>query len=173
MVRRLHHATMPFVHTVGQPYPLDYHQTLLSLLDVLSEVYNKISKILGPSPLYPHLQHMAGPLGPLSPHPGVSYLFSESYTPSQHQYTNANHHSNPNLREPHYTNNNYSNPGGEGEMSGSLWGIANPGTGSGGGSNPGANGPLMYGGSMGSPPNGWASTMGEMIMKIDAKFKVK
>ncbi|KAK7689038.1 hypothetical protein QCA50_007729 [Cerrena zonata] len=57
------------------PFALDYHQTLLSLLDVLSEVYNKISKILGPSP-FPTGQHMMGPLGLLSPHPGVSYLFT-------------------------------------------------------------------------------------------------
>ncbi|KDQ59638.1 hypothetical protein JAAARDRAFT_56636 [Jaapia argillacea MUCL 33604] len=58
------------------PFQLDYHQTLLSLLDVLSEVYNKISKILGPSP-FPHSgQHMMGPLGLLAPHPGVSYLFT-------------------------------------------------------------------------------------------------
>lgn len=59
-----------------QPFPLDYHQTLLSLLDVLSEVYNKISKILGPSPFPSSGQHMMGPLGLLSPHPGVSYLFA-------------------------------------------------------------------------------------------------
>ncbi|KAF8955443.1 hypothetical protein BDZ97DRAFT_1907638 [Flammula alnicola] len=62
------------------PFPLDYHQTLLSLLDVLSEVYNKISKLLGPSP-FPHSsQHMMGPLGLLSPHPGVSYLFRANKT---------------------------------------------------------------------------------------------
>ena len=59
-----------------QPFPLDYHQTLLSLLDILSEVYNKISKILGPSPFPSSGQHMTGPLGLLSPHPGVSYLFT-------------------------------------------------------------------------------------------------
>ncbi|KAI0818695.1 hypothetical protein BC629DRAFT_1278541 [Irpex lacteus] len=58
------------------PFPLDYHQTLLSLLDVLSEVYNKVSKILGPSPFPSSGQHMMGPLGLLSPHPGVSYLFA-------------------------------------------------------------------------------------------------
>ncbi|THG94772.1 hypothetical protein EW026_g6759 [Hermanssonia centrifuga] len=58
------------------PFSLDYHQTLLSLLDVLSEVYNKVSKILGPSPFPSSGQHMMGPLGLLSPHPGVSYLFS-------------------------------------------------------------------------------------------------
>ncbi|TCD62393.1 hypothetical protein EIP91_006947 [Steccherinum ochraceum] len=58
------------------PFPIDYHQTLLSLLDVLSEVYNKVSKILGPSPFPSTGQHMMGPLGLLSPHPGVSYLFT-------------------------------------------------------------------------------------------------
>ncbi|KAF7796758.1 hypothetical protein EIP86_007941 [Pleurotus ostreatoroseus] len=58
------------------PFQLDYHQTLLSLLDVLSEVYNKISKILGPSPFPSSGQHMMGPLGLLAPHPGVSYLFA-------------------------------------------------------------------------------------------------
>lgn len=60
----------------AQPFPLDYHQTLLSLLDVLSEVYHKISTILGPSPFPSGAPHMAGPLGPLAPHPGVSYLFT-------------------------------------------------------------------------------------------------
>ncbi|TFK87912.1 hypothetical protein K466DRAFT_585970 [Polyporus arcularius HHB13444] len=61
------------------PFPLDYHQTLLSLLDVLSELYNKISKILGPSP-FSSTHSMMGPLGLLSPHPGVSYLFSGAET---------------------------------------------------------------------------------------------
>ena len=56
-----------------KPFSLDYHQALLSLLDIMSEIYHKIYKILGPSP-HPH-QHMMGPLGLLSPHPGVSYLF--------------------------------------------------------------------------------------------------
>jgi hypothetical protein len=74
-----------------KPFPLDYHQTLLSLLDILSEVYQKISRILGPSPFQLNSTsssstssagsmstgaHMMGPLGLLSPHPGVSYLFS-------------------------------------------------------------------------------------------------
>ncbi|KAG9318183.1 hypothetical protein JVU11DRAFT_262 [Chiua virens] len=58
------------------PFLLDYHQTLLSLLDVISEVYNKISRILGPSAFSNSGQHMMGPLGLLAPHPGVSYLFS-------------------------------------------------------------------------------------------------
>ncbi|PCH38421.1 hypothetical protein WOLCODRAFT_136263 [Wolfiporia cocos MD-104 SS10] len=73
------YLTMPQV-----PFPLDYQQTLLSLLDVLSEVYNKISKILGPSPFPSQGHHMMGPLGLLSPHPGVSYLFSNAETAPQH-----------------------------------------------------------------------------------------
>ncbi|KAF8556936.1 hypothetical protein OG21DRAFT_1408180 [Imleria badia] len=79
------------------PFPLDYHQTLLSLLDVLSEVYNKISRILGPSAFSNSGQHMMGPLGLLAPHPGVSYLFSnQDVTPKPLE-----------------------------EGDGSLWGIAN------------------------------------------------
>jgi hypothetical protein len=141
----------------GQPFPLDYHQTLLSLLDVLSEVYNKIYKFLGPSP-FPHSsQHMMGPLGLLSPHPGVSYLFSGDITvPS----TNTNHisHSNPNLLQSHPAN-----ASGE-EMNSSLWGIANPGA--------GPVGSLMYGSALGSPPSAWTPALGEMVLKIDGKFKV-
>ena len=47
---------------------------------MLSEVYNKVSKILGPSPFPSSGQHMMGPLGLLSPHPGVSYLFTGAET---------------------------------------------------------------------------------------------
>ncbi|KAF7359242.1 hypothetical protein MSAN_01266400 [Mycena sanguinolenta] len=46
-------ASDTYLITPHIPFPLDYHQTLLSLLDVLSEVYNKISKLLGPSPFSP------------------------------------------------------------------------------------------------------------------------
>ncbi|KAH9970440.1 hypothetical protein BGW80DRAFT_1331034, partial [Lactifluus volemus] len=54
------------------PFPLDYTQTLLSLLDILSAFYAKLAKLLGPSP-FPHAsQHT---LGLSHPHPGVSYLF--------------------------------------------------------------------------------------------------
>lgn len=123
-----------------QPFPLDYHQTLLSLLDVLSEVYNKISKILGPSP-FPHsAQHMMGPLGLLSPHPGVSYLFSGSDGP----------------------------PNNDSEAS--LWGIANASI---GGGNGGPGGNFMYGGALGSPPPSWTPALGEMVLKVDGKFKVR
>jgi len=53
------------------PFPLDYTQTLLSLLDTLPAFYAKLAKLLRPSP-FPHAsQHMLG----LLPHPGVSYLF--------------------------------------------------------------------------------------------------
>lgn len=99
---------------------------MISLFDVLSEIYNKISRYLGPPPIG---QQMYGPLGLLSPHPGVSYLFTGS--------------------EP------YAHTPLENESS--LWGIAN------------AN---NMGGSMGSPPPNWTSTYGEMVLKVDGKFKV-
>lgn len=114
------------------PFPLDYHQTLLSLLDVISEVYNKISRILGPSPFPNAGQHMMGPLGLLAPHPGVSYLF-------------AGQDSSQKVVD-------------EGE--GSLWGIANAHTASHG-----------YGSAMGSPPPSWTPALGDMVLKVDAKFK--
>ncbi|KZT44211.1 hypothetical protein SISSUDRAFT_1013307 [Sistotremastrum suecicum HHB10207 ss-3] len=60
------------------PFPLDYHQTLLSLIDILSEVYQKISRILGPSPFA--TSNQMGPLGIITPYPGVSYLFD----PNEH-----------------------------------------------------------------------------------------
>ena len=76
VVSRTATATMCYTHPF-QPFPLDYHQTLLSLLDILSEVYHKISKVLGPSQFPHNGQYMMGPLGVLTPHPGVSYLFQE------------------------------------------------------------------------------------------------
>lgn len=109
-----------------QPFPLDYQQTVISLFDILSEIYNKISKYLGPPPSG---QQMYGPLGLLSPHPGVSYLFTGSepyvHTPLENES--------------------------------SLWGIANANT---------------TAGSMGSPPPNWTLTYGEMVLKVDGKFKV-
>lgn len=109
-----------------QPFPLDYQQTAISLFDVLSEIYNKISKYLGPTPIG---QQMYGPLGLLSPHPGVSYLFTGAE---------------PYLHTPL-------------ENDSSLWGIAN------------ANNTA---GSLGSPPPNWTSAYGEMVLKVDSKFKV-
>lgn len=111
------------------PFPLDYHQTLLSLLDVISEVYNKISRILGPSPFPNSGQHMMGPLGLLAPHPGVSYLFSGADS---------------NVKQMD-----------DGDSS--LWGIANVHGG--------------YGGALGSPPPSWTPGMGDMLLKVDTKFK--
>ncbi|KAH7889979.1 hypothetical protein F5I97DRAFT_1849067 [Phlebopus sp. FC_14] len=114
------------------PFPIDYHQTLLSLLDVVSEVYSKISRILGPSPFPNSGQHMMGPLGLLAPHPGVSYLFSgQDATPKQID-----------------------------ESEGSLWGIANA-----------HHASHSYGGALGSPPPSWTPGLGDMVLKVDAKFK--
>ncbi|KAJ7168317.1 hypothetical protein C8R43DRAFT_1121481 [Mycena crocata] len=139
-------ASEAYLVTPHIPFPLDYHQTLLSLLDVLSEVYNKISKLLGPSPFSHSAQNMMGPLGLLAPHPGVSYLFSPESgpyaTPQQGQYS-----SNPTLSSnPHLPFD---------PDAGSLWSIANVST----------------GGHMSSPPATWNPSLGEMVLKIDGKFK--
>jgi hypothetical protein len=110
-----------------------------------------------------------GPLGLLSPHPGVSYLFSgENGIPgaNPNTYFHPNQHSNPNLHQPHYANNHSGTSSSE-EMSSSLYGIANP---SGAGSTLG--GSVMYGGALGSPPATWTTSLGEMVLKIDGKFKV-
>ncbi|KAF5386681.1 hypothetical protein D9615_001917 [Tricholomella constricta] len=149
-----------YLVTPHMPFALDYHQTLLSLLDVISEVYNKISKILGPSP-FPHSsQHMMGPLGLLSPHPGVSYLFSgDNALSAANQYPPINVNPTANNQPPYA-----SNPE---DMSSSLWNIANAG---GGAAGAGA-GSLMYGGALGSPPPSWSATLGELVLKIDGKFK--
>ncbi|KXN91207.1 hypothetical protein AN958_02240 [Leucoagaricus sp. SymC.cos] len=66
-----------YLMTPHMPFSLDYHETVLSLLDVVSEVYNKISKILGPSSL-PHSTNSLGPLATVTPYPGVSYLFASN-----------------------------------------------------------------------------------------------
>jgi len=60
------------------PYYLNYHQTLVSLIDVISEVYQKISSLVGFSP-FPANSQM-GPLGMITPYPGISYLFSGDET---------------------------------------------------------------------------------------------
>ncbi|TFY57441.1 hypothetical protein EVJ58_g7014 [Rhodofomes roseus] len=130
------YLTMPHV-----PFPLDYHQTLLSLLDVLSEVYNKISKILGPSPFPNSGHHMMGPLGLLSPHPGVSYLFAGAETAPTH----------------------------EGEAS--LWGIANASGQGTPAALGGSGGNVLYGGALGSPPPSWSTGLGDTVKQIDNKLK--
>ncbi|KAH9484092.1 hypothetical protein JR316_0003572 [Psilocybe cubensis] len=141
------------------PFPLDYHQTLLSLLDVLSEVYNKISKVLGPSPFPIPQQQMMGPLGLLAPHPGVSYLFPSEIPPSNPQggFNNPNHQSNPNLHQLPYPPNGIQP---ESELSGSLWGIANP-----------SSGPMGGSSIAGQPVVGWSSGLGDLVVKIDSKLK--
>ncbi|KAH8117620.1 hypothetical protein DFH11DRAFT_1504628 [Phellopilus nigrolimitatus] len=97
------------------PFPLDYHQTLLSLLDILSEVYHRLSKILGPSSIPHSTQHLMGPLGMLTPQPGVSYLFqgADGAGPG-------------------------SNNAHDRDAEGSLWGIANGSTHAAGGPTGGA-----------------------------------
>jgi hypothetical protein len=113
---------------------------------------------------------MMGPLGLLSPHPGVSYLFSNSneHSVSSQNLANGNanpyQQSNPNLHQPPAA---YTVPGlPEAEMSGSLWGIANAAS--------GASGQGMIGGGMpNSVAGGWNSALGDMVLKIDSKLKVR
>jgi hypothetical protein len=148
---------------------LDYQQTLLSLLDVLSEVYNKIAKLLGPSPFH-SAQHMMGPLGLLSPHPGVSYLFpsaSEGSPPTPHWPTSQNLQPQPNT--PNLNQQQHQQPfpsplAGlpENEIGGSLWNIAN-----------GLNGSLTYSAGFSNPPmTNWVNSWDELVLKIDGKLKV-
>lgn len=137
-----------------QPFVLDYHETLLSLLDVMSEVYNKIFKLLGPS-AFPQSQHYMGPLGPLSPHPGVSYLFPESSV-SQNPGTNP-------IQIP------ASAQFGDTDVNSSLWGIANSsniGTGP-------AIGTSSHGSALANSQMGnWSGPWGDMVIKADNKIKV-
>ncbi|KAI9433826.1 hypothetical protein H4582DRAFT_1982773 [Lactarius indigo] len=116
------------------PFPLDYTQTLLSLLDILSALYAKLAKLLGPSP-FPHAsQHMLG----LAPHPGVSYLF-QSQTPAS-------------------------------ATDDALLNVA-LGTGGGGGGGASGVGNGMGNGVLHSPPPSWTPALGELVLKVDGKFK--
>jgi hypothetical protein len=150
---------------------LDYQQTLLSLLDVLSEVYNKIAKMLGPSPFH-SAQHMMGPLGLLSPHPGVSYLFpssSEGSPPTPHWPSSQNLQPQPNTHQSNLNQQQHQQPLSPGsfaglpenEIGGSLWKIAN-----------GLNGSLTYSAGFSNPPMNWINSWDEMVLKIDGKLKV-
>lgn len=123
---------------------------------MLSEVYNKIGKLLGPSPFAHASQHMMGPLGLLSPHPGVSYLFSAEYSGGSSQNVAGAGNAHP-----------YQQPGPsiDGDMSGSLWEIAH--------ATPGGAGPQMLGALPGAFPGGWNSALGDMVLKIDSKLKVR
>ncbi|KAJ7063540.1 hypothetical protein C8F01DRAFT_81827 [Mycena amicta] len=129
------------------PFPLDYHQTLISLIDVLSEVYNKIARLLGPLSFS---NTMVGPLGLVPPQPGVSYLFSNDgpySTPQPHYASNPRLSSNPHLPA-----------SAQDSEPGSLWSIAN-------GS---ASGLHVSSQLLGTP---WTAGLGEMVLKIDGKFK--
>jgi len=151
----------------------------------MSEVYNKISKILGPSSL-PHSTHSLGPLASVTPYPGVSYLFaseannhstqyssssvastSSSYTPlqqSQQSSSASNTNLNQTIQFPSATASSTTLTGssnsGDAETSNSLWIIANACT---VGMGIGANS---------QPTTYWSPTFSEMILKIDAKLKV-
>lgn len=138
------------------PFALDYHETLVTFFDVLSEVYSKVYKLLGPSPIPHSTQQMMGPLGPLAPQAGVGYLFTNDF--SQNPYSTIqgpNSQSNPNLGQ-------FSS---EAELNSSLWGIANASLTYGVGAGP------MYGGGLASPPPTWTPGFADMVLKIDGKFK--
>lgn len=94
-----------------------------------------------------------GPLGLLIPHPGVSYLFADG---PQSAFSGT---LSPSLSQHSYPN---SNPPDELRASGSLWSIANGGLPATGGFSFGA-GPLPA----------WSSSLGELVLKIDNKFKVR
>jgi len=109
-----------------------------------------------------------GPLGLLSPHPGVSYLFSGDTQTQGGSNLNANphHHSNPNLHQPTYPV-GISNSGlpPDVDMSGSLWSIAHATSGS--------SGSMAPGGTLSGPLAAiWMNSYGEMVLKIDSKLKV-
>ncbi|RXW22712.1 hypothetical protein EST38_g3150 [Candolleomyces aberdarensis] len=161
-----------YLFTPHIPFPLDYHETLMSLIDVISEVYNKISKLLGPSPFHTSNQ-MMGPLGLLTPQPGVSYLFTgDNALPGHHQpnsYSYTLPPSTPTASQMMVSN---GGPGHEKDqdVASSLWGIANASLNA-----PGIAGPsssMMFGNSLGSPQvTNWTPSLGEMVLKIDGKLK--
>jgi len=114
-----------------------------------------------------------GPLGLLSPHPGVSYLFTGENPASLmypggvngaqgHPSNNPNYHSsNPNLHQYSGSISGMS----ENEVGGSLWGIANA-------SSTPSGGFTMGNGMVSLPVAAWTSSLGEMVLKIDSKLKV-
>jgi hypothetical protein len=150
-------ADSSYVVAPHLPFQLDYHQVLLSLLDIVSETYSRISKFLGPSP-FPRdhaQQYMLGPLGLLTPHPGVSYLFAHPST-SNHTVSSSGMGA-KNGNTPYMT----AEMRAEREDPGSLWSIAN-----------GAGSKYHgHGGAVSPPPGGWTQAMGEMVLKVDGKFK--
>ena len=83
-----------------------------------------------------------GPLGLLSPHHGVSYLFAGADAAPTH----------------------------EGEAS--LWGIAHASGSGTPAALGGNGGNVLYGGALGSPPPSWSSSLGDTVKQIDSKLKV-
>jgi hypothetical protein len=131
----------------------------MSLIDVLSEVYNKIAKLLGPSPFHSQ-SNMMGPLGQLTPLPGVSYLFTgenmSMTAPTSYFQQTARQASSVNFSQ-------VSGPGYDQSVSSSLWGIANASL---------TSGPAFGGGLSSPPATNWTPSLGEMVLKIDSKLKV-
>ena len=62
--------------------------------------------------------------------------------------------------------------GEENVLNNSLWGVANASIGGSSGGMGGGVGALMSGGALGSPQVTWTPSLGEMVLKIDGKFKV-
>jgi hypothetical protein len=157
-----------------QPFALDYHETVLSLLDVISEAYNRISKILGPSSI-PHSTSL-NPLSGATPYPGVSYLFASEANNYSSQYpatnlTNSSSHlllqhnltSSPNqppVQFPSVTNSSTTLPV-PSEPENSLWSIANA-----------SSVGMGMGAGFSQPTVSWSSSQSDMILKIDSKLKV-
>jgi hypothetical protein len=160
----------------AQPFALDYHETVLSLLDVMSEAYSRISKILGPSSI-PHSTSL-GPLSGVTPYPGISYLFASEANNYSSQYPATNltnssshlllHHNltsspNPNqppVQFPSVTNSSTTLPVSS-EPENSLWSIANA-----------SSVGMGMGASFSQPTVNWSSSQSDMIVKIDSKLKV-
>jgi hypothetical protein len=175
-----------------QPFALDYHETLISLLDVLSELYHRISRILGSS-VSSALSLDGGlkPGGMPATTPGLGAglglgIASTANTPG--------HGSGPGpgpgpgaggvpigaaaqlgplgaqtalpgvsyVFEP----DGLGLGGGPGAPDNSLWAIAYAGAGAGASPFSGA------GFAPGAPPP-WTPALGEMVMKIDGKLKVR
>ncbi|KAF9448913.1 hypothetical protein P691DRAFT_813422 [Macrolepiota fuliginosa MF-IS2] len=169
-----------YLMTPQMPFALDYHETVVSLLDVVSEVYNKISKILGPSSL-PYPSHILGPLTSVTPYPGVSYLFASEANNHSNQYPNTtlaypalqqsqfhNSSSNPNLHQPvrfpsvsgSSTTLTGSLGSGDNDACNSLWSIANA-----------SSVGMGMGVGFPQPTISWSATQSDTILKIDAKLK--
>ena len=101
-----------------------------------------------------------GPLGLLSPQPGVSYLFSGDqpfkFPASMGNSMHGQSNSNLNQLSPEMTNSMQDID----TMSGSLWHIANA-----------SNAP--HGVTNIPTTSAWTTALGEMVLKIDGKFKVR